>query len=1064
MKTACVRSGWLALALLVSSAPHSAFGQVSSGAILGVVVDVSGARIPGVEITATNQGTNQVRQVVSSETGDYRIEPLQVGVYLITAELPGFRKEVRSNIKVDVDARLRIDFTMEVGSVSEVIEVSGAAPVVQTDSSQIGQVVEERKIIELPLNGRNFSSLAYITPGTFAPRPGSHLSERGGFVAAGMEEQSNGFLLDGVNGNAAATMEPAIRVNVDAIAEFKIQTQNYAAQYGRFAGAQVDAITKSGTNSFHGDLFFFTRTQALDARNFFDGDKPYFRRTQYGGVIGGPLIKNKAFFFAGFQAQRQKAVLTLNQTVPLPEFWTGNLSRLNKVIPDPLTGQPFPNSQIPPNRISKIALGFKPYWERAKLINPGAVTSNAVSEMDQPDDYYLPNFKVNYAVSSNHSVIFSYGFYKETLLEYNFNRPEIPGFQTCCGIKNQIISLQDVKTISPTMINELRAGLSRSNRTRHPQDRKQNYAKALGINGTASDFDPILWATPEIQITGYAKLGDSTNQDRVDGNWTLADILSVQKGHHALKFGADYMRQYINSTLFYFDMAGRFRFTGSSTGDAFADFLLGNADNTLRNPPVPGVPLTSYLFRKDLAFFVQDDWKVTSNLTLNAGFRWDYFGPMDEQYGKLSNFDPTMNGGQGGVRILTKGLRRFQPGIDFYKSLYPTLPFGTSDQYTKWEKRNPGPRLGFAWTPGGRTSTVLRGGYGWFYQVEDLCFCNNSTQMPFTISQTFTTSARATFDNPWPGTGAGAIRINALKYDVEAARYEHWNFGVQQELPGSFVVDIGYVAKRGSRVNRYRSINQPINGVKPYPLFSPDLDYMDNGIRMIYHGLQTRIERRAAKGLTILNSYTWSHMIDNGAPRKNGGAIQYRNSYDLNADRGNGVEDGRHRLSTSFVWDMPMGQNLRGVLGGIFKGWQVSGIIRANSGNQLTPTVSTDYSGSGRNADRPDRIGNPTHVGKTDPRVSYWPKSAFQLPARGTYGTSGRGILRAPGYFGTDMSFVKKLTISESQNMQLRWEMFNIFNHPNFFNPVTVFNAANFGTISQAQPSRQMQIGLKYAF
>jgi carboxypeptidase family protein len=278
-----------------------AFGQVSSGAILGTGSDPSGALIPGIQITVTNLGTNQVRETVTNETGNYRVEPLQPGRYTVSAELPGFKKEVRSNVQVEIDARVRIDFAMQVGGVTEVVDVVGVAPIVQSDDSQIGQVIEQRKIEELPLNGRNFSQLAYISPGAFAPRQGSHLQTRGGFVAAGLEEKANQFLLDGVNNAGAMTMEPAFLPNVDAIGEFKVQTQNYGAQYGRYAGAQVDAITKSGTNEFHGTVFGFTRNDNLDSRNFFDpwplSHLPEFKRHQYGAVLGGPIIRDTLFFF-----------------------------------------------------------------------------------------------------------------------------------------------------------------------------------------------------------------------------------------------------------------------------------------------------------------------------------------------------------------------------------------------------------------------------------------------------------------------------------------------------------------------------------------------------------------------------------------------------------------------------------------------------------------------------------------------------------------------------------------------------------------------------------------------
>ncbi len=1060
---------WILAFCLILNVSMS-FGQ-GAGAMLGTVTDASGAMIPGVEITVTNQGTNQVRTGITNETGNYRVEPLMNGVYSVSAELAGFRKEVRTDIKVDVDARVRIDFKLEVGSVSEVVEVTGAAPVVQTDSSQVGTVVDERKILDLPLNGRNFSSLAYITPGTFAPRPGSHLADRGGFVAAGLAEKNNQFLLDGVNGNAAITMEPVIRVNVDAVAEFKIQTQNYNAQYGRYSGAQVDAVTKTGTNEFHGAVFGFTRNDNLDSRNFFEPTKSEFRRHQYGGVFGGPIIKDKLFFFAGYQGQRQQYTRTSSTTIPLPEFWSGNLSKLNKTIRDPQTGQPFPNGQIPANRISPIALGFRKYYDLGTYVNNNPV-SNAVGIMDEPDNYNLPNFKVNTNFGPSHQLIVAWGGHFEKFNEWTFSRPVLPNFMEKGELKNQIFSVQEVWSISSKVINEFRIGMGRSYRLREPFLADKNYAQEHGIFGTANDYSPgaikgqTLFGIPRISVSGYAPFGARTQQTRVDGNHMGSNNVSVLQGNHALKFGVDGFHQYVSSSRWFFDMGGIFTFNGAVTGDPFADFLLGLPDTTERKPPVPGSPTTAYPDRWSFNFFGQDDWKVSPTLTLNYGLRWELNNSMGEKFQRLSSFDPTIGGGRGGIRLVDGWEKRYQASIDLYKSLYPTLLFETADSYYQNDYNNLAPRLGFAWSPGGATTTVIRGGYGIFYNIDDVCFCDSYQLAPWGLNQRFTRAQGATLANPWPGATPqqpfgppgsgpiGAIQVPTAAWDLVTEYTGHWNLDVQQELPGGVVVDVAYVGKKGTKIPGTRDINQPINGVFPYPLFGP-ISYQESIGSSIYHGLQLRVERRSSSGLTMLHSYAWAKYIDNV------GAC--RDCYNLKAERGLGAEDMRHRYSGTFVYPLP-GKGLTGIAGQVLGGWEAGGIVRMNSGVPLTPTLSTDNSGTGRRADRPDIIGDARHKGKIDPRVSFWPREAFVIPARGQFGNASRGSIVGPAYYGVDMNFSKRFKVQEGKDIQLRWEVYNLFNHANFVPPATVFNAATFGTIEFAQAPRQMQLGLKYTF
>ncbi len=1055
-----------------------ASAQISAGAMIGTISDTSGALMPGVEVTATNEGTNQVRRVITNETGSYRIDPLQVGVYTISAELTGFRKEVRTNIKIDVDARVRIDFRMEVGAVSEVVEVLGTAPVVQTDSSQVGQVIEQRKIEDLPLPGRNFSALAYITPGTFAPRPGSHLSNRGGFVALGMDERHNQYLLDGVNNNGSVTMEIALRINIDTVGEFKIQTQNYPAQYGRYAGAQVDAITKSGTNEFHGSLFGFTRNDNLDARNFFNptSKNPEFKRHQYGGVLGGPIIEDKLFFFAGYQGQREINIRTSNPTIPVPDFWDGNLSRLNKTIRDPLTGQPFPNSQIPRNRIHPVSLRIRPLYGAATYISNDLVR-NATGYIRQYDNFHQPNVKINYNLSQFHQIIGAYNLYDDTFLDWTAQKIEIPGFLNCCKIRAQLLALQDVIAFSPTVINEFRAGWNRQFRPRQPEQTARDYARELGIVGTGGDFDPVLWRYPLIQITGYDTLGGGQNDWRAaEGNWSVTDTLSIQKGNHALKVGADVYLQYITRFRATPGTEGQFTFTGSTTGDAFADFLLGYPDSTARGIPAPGVPITHYPHQWSTNWFIQDDWRKSSNLTFNMGLRYELTLPKSEKFGQLSSFDPDLGGGKGGIRLLTKSKERYQSGPDFFKALYPDLVFGYSDQHYKTDWNSLAPRFGFAWTPGGRTTTVVRGGYGIFFQVYDLNTGRNQT--PFFMNQRFTQREHGpTWDNPFPGSSptfpygepgkvpVGAIVIASIQNNLRNDYYSHWNLNIQRELPGGVALDVAYVGKKGSKLPGPRDINQPLTafGPKPYPLFAPIIYDETRGNR-IYHGLQSRIEKRSTNGATVLLAYAWGKLIDDGS-RRAGGTPQ--NSYDLRSERGRGQEDMRHRFSGSFVYELPFGRNLTGIAGIFASGWEISGIARANTGVPLTPGLSGDLSGRGTRTDRPNLVGKPSRGKNADPKTGWWDRSAFQLPERGSFGNAGRGSVIGPAFVATDLSIMKRFRVSESKDVQFRWETFNAFNQVNFYPQSGAslnFDSPAFGTIGNAIDGRQMQAALKFNF
>ncbi|MBI4474072.1 MAG: TonB-dependent receptor, partial [Acidobacteria bacterium] len=698
--------------LLIALCSESTLAQ-NRGAITGRVKDSTDAAIPGVAIKVINVNTGIERDTITNELGLYTVELLVVGQYRVEAELAGFKKEVRSGITLQVDQIARIDIVLAVGEVTEVVEVRGQAPLVQTEDSSLGAVIDDRKVTELPLNGRDFSNLAYIIPGAFRPIQGSALGYRGGFTVGGADESTNQFILDGINNNGTGTMEIAGRINIDALQEFKIQTSTYSAQYGRYAGAQVNAVSKSGTNELHGTGFFFHRNDNLDARNFFDPwpleNLPEFRRHQYGATLGGPIVKNKTFFFGSYQGQRQVRFLTRTGSVPLPQFFNGDLSARTATIIDPLTGNPFPNKQIPQSRIWAGARTVAQFWPTAQQVT--GPTGTATSLLPEPNNFHQFSAKLDHQLNSMHSIAGSHNYFNNKLIEYEIaGNPRIPGFATDSVIVAQHTSISFISAISPTTINEFRTGQSRVRRGRFQEIRGRDFNAQLGILGTTADGNDLAKGVPRFNVTGFESIGDATNmpQPRVDQTFTWMDTVSFQRGAHSLKAGIDVYRQQMN-LVFVTNGRGTFAFDGTQTGDAFADFLLGYPASTSRN--VSLVRLDNHPRKTSINAFFQDDWKMTPNLTLNLGVRYEVNTSLVEKYNKLSTFDRT-----------TLQMRVATGDTPLYES----------------DKNNFAPRLGFAWRPFGDTSFVARGGYGLFYNIDDLCFCNfRASNPPFFRTEQF---------------------------------------------------------------------------------------------------------------------------------------------------------------------------------------------------------------------------------------------------------------------------------------------------------------------------------------
>jgi len=845
----------------------------------------------------------------------------------------------------------------------------------------------------------------------------------------------------------------------------------------------VDSILKSGTNNIHGSVFGFLRNSALgQARNFFD---PYpltynagFRRGQYGAVLGGPIVKNKTFFFIGYQGQRLQAAPPQAITVPLPEFFTGNLSKLPGTIRDPATGQPFAGNIIPSNRLSSIALQFQQFWPVPTV---SGLTNNAVALLVQPDNFNQESIKLDHELTPRQHVSLSYTLNNEEFVESE-GGPSMAVYQTQGSVNAWTLSLGHVFTISPRVINEFRIGGSDYQRGRYTtnEDRSKNWDAILGITGVQANPapggppsapDPTAFGVPYVTVTGYAELGNpySNPQPRRELAFTTRDIFSVDRGKHSMKFGADWLAYQANQ-IHEFNARGTFSFTGGVTGNAMADFLLGLPSVTQRSPVFDSN--MRYARKKSLDLFAQDAWKVTSTLTMNYGIRLEDNFAAYEKYGHISSYDRTTGGLRIAVDLNKITDPRDQAAIDAYRALYPGLPMATGP-WVNDNLNNVAPRFGFAYTPSSKSNMVIRGGYGIFYQIQALSAIPNLDSAPFVLTQRFTTADSITFANPW-GNGIGSNTISAgetIDPHEKDPYYQDWNLDIQRQLPGGFLIDATYQGKKGTNLIRSHDINQPLNlltGVRPIPNFS-SISHAESSGKSIYHGLHIRSERRSANGLTYLFSFAWSKLIDDLATPQD--------AYNQRASRGLAVDNDKFRSTLSVVYQLPFGHEKRfmthapGTVNALLGGWELSGISRANSGYNFTPKISTNNSGTGDNNDRPNQVCNPS-LGSAATVKTFWNRNCFVMPAPHTFGNAATGSLVGPPFTAQDFTLMKILKPRENQQIQVRLELYNAFNHANFNDPSTTWNAATFGTISSTVntqgssigDAREFQFALKWLF
>jgi hypothetical protein len=1103
MKTTVVPIAAVLVLLVAAALPSAA--QTATGQITGAITDATGATVTGVRVKITNTLTGLTRETASSDRGTYAVPQLPVGTYVITAEKDGFKLAVSSANELKVDQVLRVDMIMELGALTESVEVVGRSVALDTETASIGHVITERQVTELPLNGRNFLQLLFLGNGAVETQGEQGTMRQGAGNAIsinGSRPTSNNYLLDGTSNTDTSLGTPAAILSVDAIQEFKEQTATYSAEYG-FSANQISIVSKTGTNRLSGSLFHFLRNDALDARSFFDVEKQKLDQKQFGFVTGGPVLipgaydgRNRTFFLVNYEGLRREVGVQDFLRVPLPDELAG---RFSTTIIDPVTRQPFANNTIPTNRFTRLAnLALsRNYWPAP---NANLAQGNYIRQRNLPTDTNQTTLRIDQKLGAKWGTVF--GRYTQTdwtnitlgtvtELGDNFFVQKTRNWQVSHSLP-----------IGATLINQLRIGYVGARADQHGFTAPQADIDAAGLTGVFQNLPDEQRTYPAIGFggtgTGLAGAGSAVNDYTASYQpmWDVSNTTTWVRGRHTLNFGGNYRRWWLQRDLAN-DFLGQFTFSGFFTGNAVADMLLGYYSGASVFQPagfsVPGRSGNPREFNfMYFAPYVQDDWKVSSRLTLNAGLRWDYRSVPYETNDRMGWRD--LSNPRGGLLVADQSL--VERGI-----------VGDSTYYKAAGRRNPkdgsktvfAPRIGFAFRPFGGAETVVRGGYGVFWDSYEGREIDGAADIyPYVSRGNYiqtadqTTGLKTTndlfpsFADLGPATpAANTFLAVSMSPDPKNPYVQQWSVGVQREILRSTIFELNYIGTKGTDLLMRRNIAQalpydPANPKsvaerKPYPNFVVYIDSDFSGTSN-YNAMNAKLERHTSS-LVATVVYTWAKSTDNksaaagiGASNFNGWQGTLDNSRP-ELDRGRSDFDVDHRLVGSFIYNLPFGKGEKfatdasGVKNALVGGWQVNGIATFQRGFPITITAA-DAGGLNDSfgTNRADIVGDPYPDGFTKSIDAWFNTAAFRQPAPGSFGSVGRNTLRGPGINNLDLALFKNFDVGRGSRVQFRFESFNTFNHAQFNAPVVSVADNRFGRILGARPGRINQIGLKLLF
>jgi hypothetical protein len=1101
----------LAVCLLATVPPVAA--QFFRGTIVGTVADESGAVVVGADVKLVNQGTNAAESAKTGGDGAYTFPALLPGLYRVEVSSQGFKTQTVSGIRLEVNQTARIDVKLVVGEIVQRVEATASLQLLKTDTSDVGGVIANKTIVELPLNGRDYLQLARLVPGAIPSRAGATAGAKGvsrSVNVAGARDTSVSFLLDGVDTNDAIFQTPTVTPSVDAIQEFKIIADTYSAEFGR-GSTQIITALKSGSNEWHSTLFWFNRNNSFAARNFFQpGAVARLNFNQFGGTFGGPVSlpklykgRDRTFFFVNFEGGRTRSGGAGFAFVPPPELRTGDFSGAgNPVIYDPntfdpatRTRQPFAGNRIPSARISPLATKLLSYYPSPNF--SGQAGRNYAATIPGKDDNNNGNARIDHRFSGKDSV-----FGRYSILDRERPQPAtLPFTGITDTLRGQNIALNWVHIFTPVLLNEARAGFNRSKYyTVAIGSPSANPAKDIfGFKNTIDD-PTVGFGMPQFNLSnGFSGFGPGSQYpaNSVVQTYQYVDSLTWIKGPHTLKTGFDLRRTRMTAVVGN-SARGSITFTGqftnlpsqaATTGTSVADLLLG-LPQTVQSSVGDGF---AHNYTNLYSFYVQDDWKVTSRLTLNIGLRYEYASPYTEKLDRFTIVDTT-DRTSGGRLLLANSSKVFIPG----RGVVDGGGAATSRSLISPDRNNFAPRLGFAWRP--IAKTVFRGGAGLFFDVQEgneAQFLRNNPPYLFAqnlASDPFIPSFQLDNLFPAPNQPSGAIQPFTEDITNRTPYLSQWNFTIEREVMENLTFEAGYVGSAGKKMLRRSNYQQGANilvkdPANPTPL-AQRVDFpnfsnnnilgTDNGSSSTYHGLLTKVERRFSKGFALLFSYTFSKAIADSHSSSNfdNTPSNPQCRCDLRAEKGPAAFDIKHRAVFSYSYELPFGKGRRFLAAGgwsdkIVGGWQVNGITAIQSGPPFTLATPGDNANIGSSNQRPNVVGDPyggidrdadIRRRGVDQGTTYYNRAAFVLPPLFRLGNVGKNTLYGPGSQTWDFSMFKNTGLTEKLNLQLRAEFFNVLNHPNFGLPNRTINQPTTGLITGAGSPRIVQLGLKLIF
>lgn len=1139
---------------LLSALPAAT--QTSTGAIHGTTTDQSGALLPGVNVTARNVATNLERNTTTDQDGFYQFLFLPIGTYEITAEATGFRRDIRQGIELQINQEARIDISLQVGDLAQEVIVTSAPPLVETSSSAVGDVIENARIIGMPLNGRNFQQLALLTAGTAPAQEGSTTEFFGtacgsiGISVNGGRDDQNHMMIDGITAIDQYFNTLSLCPSVDAVQEFKVLKNSYNADFGMFGAGQIIATIKSGGNQFHGNVFEFHRNHAFSAKNFFDfkdRDTPIFVQNQFGGTLGGPIKEDKTFFFFSFEALRVSQSETRLSALPTADQRTGlfvgelfDSELLTSAFPFTYTGaagcetDPDPlvlcdTTTIPSQRFGTVANAMLALFPVPNLF-PNSPGLNHVSVDKRSEERDQVIFRLDHQFSPNHLFFGRYIWARADQSQpfgdniLTFDPPPPPGFPTPVIDDSQNLAFGLTSILGPNLINEFRGGWNFYEGSRLGGNTQVDFATdILGLDPAALGLTaelpaaPIDRGYPNFHVAGLSQFGDGDVFNpliRTSKVFQFSDDLAWTVGKHSFKFGG---------TVHFvgFDTLSNFFTRGfpnydavSLTGNFTADFLIDRPFAIVRTRGDTSGEFNTSLW----GVYFTDSFRASSRLTINYGVRYEVFPPITEKNNRLALYDkntqsiviagdtlPPEVTAVGGLAAQYNALIPFLPPFTLGPVNYVTgASLGLGRSLTKTDWKNWAPRLGLAYDLTGNGKTVIRASAGIYNTQRDWSASSDSRNMlPFTQQMVLVDLARLgvpiapiTFQDMFTGVGnVGGSGIGP-QIDMPIGYFEQFSLTVQRELTENLVLEVAYVGTHGVNLNRLTTTNQeqlitgPLSGTPPNPQFGFFIQEASEATSS-YNGGFIRVEKRISNGLLFTSSYTFAKSIDTvSSARENGGApTREQDSACLECERALSNFDTRQRFVTSFTYELPLGRGSTGAAEKFLRGWQIAGIVSAQSGQPFTPQYPGG-AGAGFRFPRPSQDCDPNlSSGQQTPNrwfntlCFFAPSVLVDALANGALtvepGTSGRNTLEGPGLATVDINFSKTTPLGEQANIEFRAEFFNLLNRANFNLPDRVFVPSclafagdtscrninpNFGQVSSAKSARVIQFGLKVTF